>query len=367
MTDAPATAAKKPRRFSRFMNYIAFGIIVGLFLAVLLWRHIFITIPPGSVGVHWLRFFGGTQLDTHFGEGTKIIFPWDRVYVYDTRLQRIDESVVALSADGLEIHADVNILYSVRPNDAPYLNLKVGPEYETKLVRPVVGTAVREQIAKAVSVSDLYGNASDSIETLIQNSIQAKIDSSSVELPDGHSFILVSDFNIVRLRLPDTVNQAIEAKEAAKQSLVRYKYLLQEAALEAQRREIEAGGIKRFQEIVAPTISDSFLRWRGIEATLALAQSPNSKIVVIGGSAGLPLILDGRGDTAAASPTGPATASPSPTMDQSYWNRRLDSSMLFPPTYKDAIVPQGLPAPPKSGALADPAGHDPAKTTVAKP
>ena len=214
----------------------------------------------------------------------------------------------------------------------------------------------------------MFNNADRAREKLeLSGFLFSESDVVGVELPDGHSFILVSDFNIVRFQLPDTVNQAIEAKEAAKQSLVRYKYLLQEAALEAQRREIEAGGIKRFQEIVAPTISDSFLRWRGIEATLALAQSPNSKIVVIGGSAGLPLILDGRGDTAAASPTSPATASPSPTMDQSYWNRKLDSSMLFPPTYKDTIVPQGLPAPPKSGALADPAGQDPAKTTVAKP
>ena len=44
--------------------------------------------------------------------------------------------------------------------------------------------------------------------------------------------------------------------------------------------------------MVSQGISDSYLRWRGIEATLQLSQSTNSKVVIIGSAKdGLPLIL----------------------------------------------------------------------------
>lgn len=372
MTEATTTPVKKRRLLSRFMNYAAFGIIVVLFLIALLWRSIFITIPPGSVGVHWLRFFNGTQLDTYFGEGTKIIFPWDRVYVYDTRLKRIDATVVALSAEGLEISTQVNVLYEVQPEQAPYLHANVGPDFESQFVIPVVATAVREQIAVAVDLSDLSSDLTSGIETSILESIQTKLDTSSTRMVDGESYVHVIDFNIAQMKLPVSVNAAIEAKEAAKQSLFRYKYTLEEAQLEAQRREIEAQGIRKFQEIVTPAISDSFLRWRGIEATLALAQSPNSKIVVIGGSDGLPLILDGRTDTpvdtSAAAAAAAGATSAAPMMNPSYWNRLFDNSLTFTPSYKDGNVPHGLPVPkPKVDAMAEPGGEDPAKTPVAKP
>jgi prohibitin 1 len=62
-------------------------------------------------------------------------------------------------------------------------------------------------------------------------------------------------------------------------------------------------------------MSDSYLRWRGIEATLELARSPNAKVVVVGsGRNGLPLILNTEGglDTRAtqAAPSGEAQGAP---------------------------------------------------------
>jgi hypothetical protein len=120
--------------------------------------------------------------------------------------------------------------------------------------------------------------------------------------------------------LPPAYNQAIERKLEQAQVVEEYRFRVQREALESERKRVEAEGIRSFQEIVTPAISESYLRWRGIEATLKLAQSPNSKVVVIGNSAtGLPLILDTTTNGAIAAPTigtgAPADNAPTATLD----------------------------------------------------
>src|SRR5262249_56587558 len=88
-----------------------------------------------------------------------------------------------------------------------------------------------------------------------------------------------------------------------------YKFRVEREKRESERKKIEAEGIREFQQTVAQGISVSYLRWRGGEATLQLAQSNNSKVVIIGGNKdGLPLIL-GNLDS---SPTTAAREEPQP-------------------------------------------------------
>ena len=83
-----------------------------------------------------------------------------------------------------------------------------------------------------------------------------------------------------------------------------YKFRVEREAQETKRKQVEADGIAAFQKTVSQGISESYLRWRGIEATLLLAQSPNAKIVVIGtGKDGLPIIL-GNADVPTVPPGG---------------------------------------------------------------
>ena len=105
-----------------------------------------------------------------------------------------------------------------------------------------------------------------------------------------------------RVILPQSLQDAISSKLSAQQVVSEYQYIIQRERQESERKAIEAEGIRRFQEIISSSISDSYLRWRGIDATLRLAESPNSKIVVIGsGVGGMPLILGGLDDTRTSS------------------------------------------------------------------
>jgi regulator of protease activity HflC (stomatin/prohibitin superfamily) len=92
------------------------------------------------------------------------------------------------------------------------------------------------------------------------------------------------------------VVNAIERKKAAQQEAEREKYHLERAKIEAQRKIVEAKATAEAQAILKAELNETLLRWKGIEATLKLAESANSKVVVVGsGKDGMPLILGGAG------------------------------------------------------------------------
>ena len=106
------------------------------------------------------------------------------------------------------------------------------------------------------------------------------------------NYIQLNDVLIRNIRLPQTLEEAIERKLQQEQESLEYEFRLEKESKEAQRKRIEAEGIRDFQEIVSEGISDELLRWKGIEATQNLAESQNSKVVVVGsGKDGLPIIL----------------------------------------------------------------------------
>ena len=94
------------------------------------------------------------------------------------------------------------------------------------------------------------------------------------------------------IELPAQVAKAVEAKLAADQQAQQMEFVLRKESKEAERKRIEAQGISDFQRIVTAGISPALLTWKGIEATEKIATSPNTKIVIVGGKDGLPIILN---------------------------------------------------------------------------
>lgn len=266
------------------------GGLVFTFFAVYLANRIFILIGPGEAGVLFRRLQSGTQTERIYGEGLSIIAPWNRMYIYNVRVQEHPEVVLALSSNGLTIRVDVSMRYFPDYPELPILHQKVGPDYAAKVVIPEVIAGAREVIGK-YKPDELYTLKTSAISDAIIRSVVRSL---------KEKFITLDDVNIKNITLPATVTLAIENKLKEEQLAKEYEFRIEREELEAQRLLIQSGGISAFNAGIIPTLTPELLRFKGIEATLELSASPNSKVIVIGGgSDGLPLILNTDGGSPA--------------------------------------------------------------------
>jgi regulator of protease activity HflC (stomatin/prohibitin superfamily) len=150
------------------------------------------------------------------------------------------------------------------------------------LIVPNLRAAIREATA-AHTANALYTGEREMVGKQIFDQLTLKL---------GERGVLVESVLLRDIQLPVTLKASIESKQQAEQEALAMNFRLQKETQEAQRKRIEAAGIRDFQQIVAQGISPQLLEWKGIEATETLAKSANAKIVVIGNSKnGLPLIL----------------------------------------------------------------------------
>jgi hypothetical protein len=183
------------------------------------------------------------------------------------------------------------------------------------LLAPQIASEMREIIAE-YPAEQVYSTARQEIQDKIRATAIEKLGHKTMDptdpadIPDAASMgdaVILFDTLLYGIELPAPVVQAINRKAEQYYVAQEYEFRLDRERKESERKAIEAQGIHEFQQIVSQGISDSYLRLRGVEATLQLAQSNNSKVVIIGGGKdGLPIIL-GNVDTSA-----PARGAPRP-------------------------------------------------------
>lgn len=269
----------------RFAIRIGAGVLILLLLAVLLPGCMSTTIRSGEAGVKY-SIFGGTDLDQTFGEGLQVHAPWVDVIRYDVRVQEQLEKITALSSNGLSIGMDVSIRWEPDVSTLPALHTTYGTEYYRKLVQPELRSAAREVVG-LFTPEELYSSKRQELQTEMIERVRQGVETRFISI----EAVLIRD-----VRLPQQIQTAIENKLKEEQEAQRYEFTLQKERLEAQRKKIEAEGEAEYQQIITESLSPSFLRFKGIEATQRLAESQNTKIVVVGNSetGGLPLILGGQ-------------------------------------------------------------------------
>ncbi|EXJ11068.1 prohibitin family protein [Imhoffiella purpurea] len=304
----------------RFGVFLTFSLLVLLVLGAYFFNRIFINIYPGEAGVLWERLGGGTDMQHIYREGLHIIFPWDKMYVYDTRIQHRPFAFKALSKDGLPIDFEVSVRYFPDRNHLPQLHKTVGPDYVDKVVQPEVQAHLRKVVANYLP-DEIYTSEGYLLQIIMQGAIGAF----------AEHYIVLDDLLIRRMILPKSIVEAIERKLAQEQYVQEYDYRIQREAKEAVRKAIEAEGIKRFQDIVKSSdFFEKYLQYKGIDATLNLASSNNSKVVVVGGGeGGLPLIMN-------MDPPGRAASAEPAASDE---DRPVESAA---PSPSDPILPPGV-------------------------
>jgi prohibitin 1 len=180
------------------------------------------------------------------------------------------------------MNLDTSLIYHLNPDKAAEVYQKIGIDYERRVIEPTLRAAIREATASH-SANALYTGEREAVAKQIHDQLTEQMNQRG---------ILVENVLLRDIQLPQTLKTSIESKQQAEQEALAMNFRLQKEKQEAERKRIEAGGIRDFQQIVAQGISPQLLEWKGIEATESLAKSSNSKIVVIGNSKnGLPLIL----------------------------------------------------------------------------
>jgi regulator of protease activity HflC (stomatin/prohibitin superfamily) len=262
--------------------YFKLVLILLVLIFFYLSPQMFYTIEAGEGGVLWLRFWGGVQLDKTLAEGFHFVLPWDKIAIYNLRIQEFPTSFIVLDSAGLKITVDVSIRYHPMRDQVPVLHQEVGPEYARVIVAPEVQALVREVFSK-YTAEELYTTK----RYLLQNVLNSAMN----EIADR--YVILDDLLIKRILLPDLVAEAIEKKLTKKHLVEEYDFRLQVEEKEAERKRVEAQGISDFQSIISGGLTEKYLKFRGIEATLKLAESNNAKVIVIGGGpGGLPIILN---------------------------------------------------------------------------
>ena len=266
-------------------NFVGLGVfaIIGLIIIISLSNSIFLTIDAGERGVLFERFGGGLDKETVYRPGFHVIAPWNTMYVYDVRERQQEESMTVLSSSGLNIKVDVTVRVHPEYKKIGDLHEEFGKNYMTSLVIPEVRSSVRKIIGR-FNPEELYSTKRDEVQTMIQTDLSETLAKNHIQLKAS----LIRD-----IALPDKVKNAIENKLEAEQKALQYEYILEQERKEAERRIIEAKAKAEANRVLNASLTNNILKDKGIEATLKLAESPNSKVVVVGGGedGGLPLIL----------------------------------------------------------------------------
>ncbi len=257
-------------------------LILAAILGLLIIPKSITVIPAGHVG---LKDFFGRVSDETLPAGLHLVNPLLRIHKMTIRTQELTEEANVPSKEGLSVHLDISLLFSLNPDKAAQVYKTIGPDYIRVVVVPQLRSIVRG-VTASYEAKALYTAEREAISTEMFSHLQAPL------LERG---MTVEKVLLRSATLPVILATAIEKKLEAEQQSEQMKFVLNKETQEAQRKRIEAQGVADFQKIVTAGLNDAFLRWKGIEATAKLADSQNSKVVVIGsGKDGLPIILGGN-------------------------------------------------------------------------
>jgi prohibitin 2 len=317
---------------------IAIGVLLAGGLALLLlWNAILVRIPPGRVGVLY-SLFSGTVTDELYPEGLAIKLPWNRMYIFDARWQALPFEVQAFSQEGMPVTVRATIIFKLRRPQIPNVLVELGTGYAQEFVKPIATSAVRLLVTRydshelyTVGYKDLY----ERLMEMLQNSAEAR-------------FFDYHDVIVRQIELPKDIVDAIQRKLNEEQIAASYQFRLIAQRQEAERLRIQAIGLRNFYSILQDSLTDKLLTWRGIEATVEIAKSPNTKIVIVGGQKDqMPLIL--------GSEFGRLPASSEPVPPVSGTSSPLPDFNTLPPIFPH---PAGAPQP-SDGAAAGAPQHSP--------
>ncbi len=241
------------------------------------------TVDSGHRGIVFKTLGGGTSKEV-LGEGMHVIPVWNYIIPYDTRVHEMKEPLVVLSSNGLTLRVDASVRYRPKTDELFELQTQIGPDYDQKVIGPIVRSETRKVFGR-YSPEEIYSTKREEIERQIYEEVLRALEGKHVIV----EAVLIRDVD-----LPEAIKSAIADKLAEEQRSQKMRFTLDKERQEADRKQIEAQGIAKYQVIVRQGLTAEYLQYKGIEATQRLAESSNAKVVIVGSpKSGLPLIFQG--------------------------------------------------------------------------
>ncbi len=269
-------------KMNKSLSTILIGGGVLLVILIILGSQLFYTLQPGERAVIFRKFTSGLDKENIYNPGFHIIAPWNTLHIYNVKEQKSEETMDVLSKNGLSISIDITVRFNPTYNKIGYLHEVFGQDYINQLVIPEARSSVRK-VAGRFTAEEIYSTKRNEVE-------QGIIEETSKILTENN--IDMQALLIRSIKLPTEIMKAIETKLTQEQEALAYQFRLDRETSEAERKRIGAEGEAAANTIVNKSLTLNLLKMRGIEATSALAASPNAKVVIIGNSKdGLPIIL----------------------------------------------------------------------------
>ncbi len=243
----------------------------------------FVTIQPGFKGIVFRKFTTGLDKKNVYDAGFYVVAPWNEMYIYDVREQQREEIMDILDKSALQLKVDISIRFRPMLTRIGYLHENFGKAYVDQLIVPEVRSKVREIMGR-FTVEEIYSTHRKEVEEAIKTEVAAILRSPA-------NNIEMTAMLVRSITLPEQIQKAIESKLTQEQEALAYQFRLDKEKSEAERKKIAAEGESRANEIINKSLTPGLLKMRGIEATLELSKSSNSKVVIIGGKDGIPVIL----------------------------------------------------------------------------
>ena len=262
------------------------GIIISaavcIILLIIFGSSMFYIVNPGERAIVFRPFGSGLDTANIYNPGFNVVAPWNDFIIYNVKERKTEETLDVLDKNGLSINVEISVRFNPIPNKLPILHQQFGEDYVNQLIIPEVRSTVR-QVMGNFTAEEIYSTRRAEVEQQIVDMTTKKLKDNSVET----KAVLIRSIN-----LPPQIKTAIENKLQQEQEALAYQFKLEKEKQEADRKRIEAEGEAKANNIINQSLTPNLLKMRGIEATLKLANSQNSKTVVIGsGSDGMPLIL----------------------------------------------------------------------------
>jgi regulator of protease activity HflC (stomatin/prohibitin superfamily) len=277
----------------RHLVGILFSTTLVVVSVVVLFPLVYVRIPAGHAGVLYRVLAGGTDFNFVLGEGANLILPWNKVTVYDMRALNYTVSAEVITSDRLLASITYSTQWQLYYNTLPLFHKSIGPDYKKIVLEPIVAGVIREIYSGSTAASAFTNGAKENQQKIVSEINQKLLKNVNPSGLDNVNTLQVTGYNLLKVSYTSEVEKALEQKAIELSKAESYEYKIEAARQEALRKKIEAKGISEFQDTVRAGLTDSYLKFMGIQATENLAKSENSKVVVFGGGPnGLPIIFN---------------------------------------------------------------------------